>query len=447
MEIKFKLQKTPYTQPPRTQKAQKPSSLAFVHVDNPKQAKDKETLNKVRRHVMKDIGRSRRSRITQNVTVANPFPQSAQAPTYWGDVEVCVNFKRLLWAMEMVSGALLSITVVEPSIEDQQKISRRIYGPPSLKDIELYTQSLGTVRESILAESRIRRKAVIGTVICLSVFDMRVGNLSSWEMHMAGLQRLIDHIGGVETLDSNSPLRQALFLADILGALKKDITPKFPVLDFHFEPQTAVTPYTQKLVSSLEQLDLKDQTPIIVIRNSFSYVSRVAAVLNKQWSDNPTDSAFVLPVCYLTHQALSLPRWDLVTEESMETTTQALALAELVRAATVSVFCIVVSQTSEDMGYTISRREVPFQYLMSLIGDEFWDGKLELKLWLLVNQLCIEAGVSRFWYLEQISDTMTKANLRSWKELMSCLREVAWVEGLAPFEMSQLRLYIEKRLE
>ncbi|ESU17652.1 hypothetical protein FGSG_11083 [Fusarium graminearum PH-1] len=347
MEIKFKLQKTPYTQPPRTQKAQKPSSLAFVHVDNPKQAKDKETLNKVRRHVMKDIGRSRRSRITQNVTVANPFPQSAQAPTYWGDVEVCVNFKRLLWAMEMVSGALLSITVVEPSIGDQQKISRRIYGPPSLKDIELYTQSLGTVRESILAESRIRRKAVIGTVICLSVFDMRVGNLSSWEMHMAGLQRLIDHIGGVETLDSNSPLRQALFLADILGALKKDITPKFPVLDFHFEPQTAVTPYTQKLVSSLEQLDLKDQTPIIVIRNSFSYVSRVAAVLNKQWSDNPTDSAFVLP-------------------------------------------------TSEDMGYMISRREVPFQYLMSLIGDEFWDGKLELKLWLLVNQLCIEAGVSRF---------------------------------------------------
>lgn len=219
------------------------------------------------------------------------------------------------------------------------------------------------------------------------------------------------------------------------------------MLDFHFEPQTAVTPYTQKLVSSLEQLDLKDQTPIIVIRNSFSYVSRVAAVLNKQWSDNPTDSAFVLPVCYLTHQALSLPRWDLVTEESMETTTQALALAELVRAATVSVFCIVVSQTSEDMGYMISRREVPFQYLMSLIGDEFWDGKLELKLWLLVNQLCIEAGVSRFWYLEQISDTMTKANLCSWKELMSCLREVAWVEGLAPFEMSQLRLYIEKRLE
>ncbi|EKJ72354.1 hypothetical protein FPSE_07474 [Fusarium pseudograminearum CS3096] len=447
MEIKFKLQKTSYTQPSRTQKAQKPSSLAFVHVDNPKQAKDKETLKKVRRHVMKDIGKSRRSCITHNVTVAKSFPQSAQAPTYWGDVEVCVNFKRLLWAMEMVSGALLSIAVVEPSIGDQQNISKRIYGPPSLRDIELYTQSLGTVRESILAESRIRRKAVIGTVICLSVFDMRVGNLSSWEMHMAGLQRLVDHVGGIETLDSNSPLRQALFLADILGALKKDIKPKFPVLDFQFEPQASMTPHTQRLIRSLEQLDLVDQTPIVVIRNSLSYVSRVAAVLNKQWSDNPTDSAFVLPVCYLTHQALSLPRWDLVTEESTETATQALALAELVRAATVSIFCIVVSQTSEDMGYMISRREVPFQYLMSLIDDEFWNGKLDLKLWLLVNQLCIEAGYSRFWYLEQIADTMTKANIQSWKGLMSCLREVVWVEGLAPFEMSQLRLYIEKRLE
>ncbi|GKU08009.1 unnamed protein product [Fusarium langsethiae] len=418
MELKFKPQNTNHTQlartqtqPPRTQKTQKPSSLAFIHVNDPKQAKDKETLKKVRRHVMKDIGRSRRSGETHDVTTAKPSPQSRQTPTYWGDVQVCVNVKRLLWAMEMVSGPLLSIAVVDPDIRDQQKITKRLDDPPSMRDVELYTQSLGTVRKSILAETRVDRNRVMGTVICLSVFDMRVGNLSSWAMHMAGLRMILDLTGGVEAMDPTSPLRKALFLADVLGALKQDIMPKFPPLDIQSEPRTAISPYTERLIQSLERLSLADQTPTVVIRKGLSYVSRVAMVLNKHWADNPTDSG-----------------WNLVAEEHMGTATQVWALAEL---------------TSGDVGYLIPRRDVPFQYLMSLIDDEFWDGKLELKLWLMVNQLCVEASISRIWYLGQIADTISRAHLCSWKDLMSCLREVVWVEGLAPQEMAQLQLYID----
>ncbi|KAM0413193.1 hypothetical protein ACHAPD_008280 [Fusarium lateritium] len=212
MEFKFKLQKTPHSHPARAQKAQKPSSLVFVNVSNPKEAKDRATLQKVRRHVMKDIGRSRKSPLSYDSTATKSLYQVGQMPTYWGDVQVCVNVKRVFWAMEMVSGALLSITIVDPAIRDQQKITRRQDQPPSLKDIEQYTQSLGTVRKSILAESFVRQRAIMGTVICLAVFDMRVGNLGSWTMHMAGLQMILDLTGGVEALDPNSPLRQALFL-------------------------------------------------------------------------------------------------------------------------------------------------------------------------------------------------------------------------------------------
>ncbi|XEV07109.1 hypothetical protein FSHL1_012396 [Fusarium sambucinum] len=446
MEFKFKLQKTPHSRPDRTQKAQKPSSLTFVNVSNPKEAKDKATLQKVRRHVMKDIGRSRRSRPNHDLTAAKSLYQVGQAPTYWGDVQVCVNVKRVFWAMEMVSGTLLSITIVDPAIRDRQKITRRQDEPPSLEDIEQYTQSLGTVRKSILAESLVRQRAMMGTVICLAVFDMRVGNLSSWTMHMAGLQMILDLTGGLEALDSTSALRQALFLADLFGSLKQDISPKFPLLHLQFEPQATLSPYTQRLVKSLEELQLPDHTPIVNIRYSFAYASRVAALLNKQWAENPTDSSFVLPTCSLAHQALCLPRWDLITEEGTGAMAQLSALAELVRIATVSLFCIIVSQTSGDLGYIIPRRDVPFQYLMSLIDDRFWDGKRELKLWLLVNQFCVEAGSPRIWYLEQLVNTMSQGDLWSWQDLMSSLQEVIWVEGLAPLEMSELRLYMDKRL-
>ncbi|OBS22625.1 hypothetical protein FPOA_08960 [Fusarium poae] len=367
-------------------------------------------------------------------------------PTYWGDVQVCVNVKRVFWAMEMVSGALLSITVVDPAIRHRQKITRRQDEPPSLRDIELYTKSLGTVRKSILAESQIRRRAIMGTVICLSMFDMRVGNFSSWTMHMAGLEMMLDLTGGVESLDSTSPLRQALFLADLFGCLKQDISPKFPSLHLQFEPQATLSPYTRRLVDSFERMHLSVDTPTVIIRNSFAYASRVAALLNKQWAENPTDSSFVLPTCSLAHQALSLPRWNLVTEEGMGAPAHVSALAELVRIATVSLFCIIVSQTSGDLGYIIPRRDVPFQYLMSLIDDKFWEGRLELKLWLLVNQFCVESGLSRIWYLEQIVDTMSQVNLCCWKDLMSCLKEVVWIEGLAPLDMSELRLYVDKQL-
>jgi hypothetical protein len=193
-------------------------------------------------------------------------------------------------------------------------------------------------------------------------------------------------------------------------------------------------------------MHLSEDTPTVIIRNSFAYASRVAALLNKQWAENPTDSSFVLPTCSLAHQALSLPRWDLITGEGRGAMAQVSALAELVRIATLSLFCIIVSQTSGDIGYIIPRRDVPFQYLMSLIDGKFWEGKLKLKLWLLVNQFCVESGFSRIWYLEQIVDTMSQVNICCWKDLMSCLREVVWIEGLAPLDMSELRLYVDKQL-
>ncbi|RGP79893.1 hypothetical protein FLONG3_1964 [Fusarium longipes] len=356
MQLKFKLQQTPNTQPPLTQKIQKPSSLAFVHVNDPTQSRDKATLRKVRRHVMKDIGRSRRSGATRDPTAKKPLHQFVQMPTYWGDVQVCINVKRLFWTMDMLCAEFVSVAVVNPAIRAMQKIDQTPDQPPSWTDIERYTESIGVLRKYLMTDNRVSRDAAVGTMICLAMFDMRVGNLTSWSMHLEGIQRILNPSGGVEAMESAGPLRQALFLADVLGSLKLDITPKFSLPDHYFRLQVARLPYTQRLIDSLEQMHLSDPTLIAIIHNSLYHASQLAVVLNEYWADNPTKADLVIPVCSLAHHILSLPRGTLNTDEHATVTTQVWALAELVRNVTISLISIVIAQTSGDIATMLRQR-------------------------------------------------------------------------------------------
>jgi len=219
--------------------------------------------------------------------------------------------------------------------------------------------------------------------------------------------------------------------------------PIFPLLDPHPKPKMLTSPFAKRLRTSLEELDPVDRTPIAVISDALSHVASLDEVLRRQFTDDATIADLILPLCTIDHQVLSLQRWDFVTEES--TAPSLWALAELVRIATISIVAMVVSQTSGDVVFIIARRESPFQYLMSQIDDSLWVGKLELKLWALVVQLCMAAG-SRIWYLDQIIHTMKLLGLRSWDDLLSCLRQVVWIEDLAPLEMRQLQSDIDRLL-
>lgn len=218
--------------------------------------------------------------------------------------------------------------------------------------------------------------------------------------------------------------------------------PIFPLLDPYPKPKTLTSPVITRILASLEELDPVNRTPITVISDALSLVASLDEVLRRQFTDDATVSDLILPLCTIDHQVLSLQRWDFVTGEC--TAPSLWALSELVRTAAISIVAMVVSQTSGDVAYIMGRRESPFQYLTSQIDDSFWVGKLELKLWALVVQLCMSAGFSRFWYLDQIIHTMELMGLRSWDELMTCLRQVVWIEDIAPLEMRQLQLDIEK---
>ncbi|KAF5561807.1 hypothetical protein FNAPI_3495 [Fusarium napiforme] len=435
MEIKFKVQKVPTIPKAPLKTNSQPSTLAFIQVNPAK--KDKAAQRKIRQHVMKDIGLSRRMG-----TVRTPYPtgQSIFLPTYWGDAQVCYNFRRLFRAMDMVSEGLLSIAIVDPVLRLKQKFTATFESPPTLEEIQQYTESLRLVREGIEVESKATENAVIGTVICLATFDMRAGNSESWMVHMAGLERIVEMAGGVEELDSRAAIRQSLFICDLLGSMVEDAEPRFPLpRDLPTLPEAARSRYVQKLLTSLRN---DDQLPeqISVIDGALTSTNQVAVLLNGVWLDSPFALDLLIPVCALAHQVLSLQRINSIPERdgfSQATSTE--ILAEIVRISAVSLFALVMTQSSGDALYVAARRNDSVEQLMTQLDDRFWERKEKLKLWVLVIQVCMGVGFLKTWYLDQITQTMSRIRLRSWEDLMDCLRKVVWVEKVSPLEMTHLR--------
>ncbi|KAF5554310.1 hypothetical protein FMEXI_2061 [Fusarium mexicanum] len=436
MEIKFKVQKTVSFPKPPPKNNPQPSTLAFVQVNPAK--KDKAAQRKIRQHVMKDIGLSRRM---GTVRTPHPTSESIFIPTYWGDAQVCYNFRRLFRAMDMVLEGLLSIAIVDPVLRLRQKLTATFESPPTLEEIQQYTESLSLVREGIEVESKACENAVIGTVICLATFDMRAGNSESWMVHMAGLERIVEMAGGVEELDSRPAIRQSLFICDLLGSMVEDAEPRFCLpRDSPTLPEATRSRYAQKLLTSLRSDEQRIQEQIAVIDGALTSTNQVAVLLNEVWLVSPFALDLLIPVCALAHQVLSLQRMNSILKRNgLSYTTSTEILAEIVRVSAVSLFALVMTQSSGDALYVAARRNNSVRRLMAHLDGKFWKGKEELRLWVLVIQVCMGVGSSKPWYLDQITQTMTCIQLRSWEDLMDCLRKVVWVEKVSPLEMTHLR--------
>ncbi|KAK4151637.1 hypothetical protein C8A00DRAFT_45210 [Chaetomidium leptoderma] len=274
MKLKFKVQTASLDKHAPKQKDQSPlaSRLTFVNVDRPTQIKSEATQRKIRRHVMKDIGRSRRRGAVRSpgtdqsaITVPRSLPPSI--PSYWGDVKVCINFQRLFWAMDMVSEGLLALTMADSAHEFRESLDINLDGTlkqgpqpgqaEPLRQMKQYTESLSLIR---------------------------VRNRERWTMHMKGLERVVQVSGGVEALDLCPPIRQSLFIVDVLGSLVNDTPPRFQLLPRH----SCVLPLAkqpnlysaQRLLKSTSPLD---QTAIVVVDGALRSASQLATLLNHTW--------------------------------------------------------------------------------------------------------------------------------------------------------------------
>lgn len=228
---------------------------------------------------------------------------------------------------------------------------------------------------------------------------------------------------------------------DLLGSMVEDAEPRFLLpRDLPTLPEATRSKYAQELLTGFRSDEQPIQDQIAVIDSALTSTKQVAVLLNEVWLDSPFALDLLIPVCVLAHQVLSLQRINSIPKrDGFSHATSTGILAEIVRISAVSLFALVMTQSSGDALYVAARRNTSVEQLMEHLGDKFWEGKEELKLWVLVIQVCMGVGSSNPWYLDQITQTMSRIRLRSWEDLMDCLRKVVWVEKVSPLEMTQLR--------
>ncbi|KAL1873443.1 hypothetical protein VTK73DRAFT_988 [Phialemonium thermophilum] len=469
MKLKFKVQAiSPAAHAHDETQDSRASSLSFVNISHPTQINQQATRHQIRRHVMKDIGRSRRRTLAVSrpksrygVVEATSSPLARAIPLYWGDVKVCPNFQRLFRSMDMVSEGLLALALADSAHGFRQTLDeglgdrwRREQAPswgPSLDEMRQYTDSLSLVRRSItIGQDGTHRYAVIGTIICLAVFDMRVGDRDRWTMHMEGLRRLIQLGGDVELLGACPAVRQSLFIADVLGSLVNGTSPRFRAPRRH--PPSDARPKSEHWVLSrlrrCSTLSPCERASLVLVGRALGSASQLADMLNLASTAEPMTLDLLIPVCRIAHDVLSLSGLYASGPSAgrQEPAPEATALSELVRISVLSMLSTVITTTSGDGMYCATRRRAAVLPMMRLVGNDVWTMCGELKLWMLVIQTLMETGTDRLCLLDQIAQAMASLSLRTWADLEACLQSVVWIEKAAMQEMAELKYDIEDRL-
>jgi hypothetical protein len=229
----------------------------------------------------------------------------------------------------------------------------------------------------------------------------------------------------------------------------EDARPRFPLPGSTFAlPRVSRSRYVQRLLVSLRDSEPHSKTPSAIIDSSLQLASQLATLLTDVCQNSRMKLDLLIPSCTVAHQVLSLPRMDYsTTDRGTDSSWPISGVAELIRLSSLSLFAIVVTQTSGEAIYVASRRKAPVKLLLTQISDNVWTGRQELKLWVLVIHSCIEMGSSRLWLVDQAVQVMSLLRLRSWSDLMSCLRRVVWIEKIALSDMEQLRSDVENSLK
>lgn len=185
MEFRFK--KSRYEAPATLHHGPSASQLAFIHIDNPEQIRDRKTQRRIRRHVMKDIGTTRRRGYRQLITTSLPYipsiPQSLfPIPSYVGDIKVCLHYQRIFRALEVVDQEALSLALGEIAFDfsGHMGVDLETFRTKDFTDqlpmeaMRSYTNSLGAIRDTLKKPWHgSDRGCAISTVICLAFYDVR----------------------------------------------------------------------------------------------------------------------------------------------------------------------------------------------------------------------------------------------------------------------------------
>ncbi|KAI0834121.1 hypothetical protein F5Y06DRAFT_279919 [Hypoxylon sp. FL0890] len=464
----------------------------FVNVGNPCDVKRHST--KIRRHVMKDIGKARRkprakkrgefvigeessastsngdetqsSSASQALTLPSPkLDRNLNTLVYPVEMdEDRLNLVRFLvdearatyrpfrfpWiTMGLSDSAAFHITLANAALfrgikADPQALKQKPEFSSNADAMKWYTLSLASVTKRLADPAESESEGLVIAITGFVCHDSSIGNFDRFCVHMEGLQRMIDRKGGLETLSSPF-LRIMISWLDLAGATFFNAKPRFNV------PQNAIkdidtgndAQYLQHLLQTWDA----DCPALGDIMSAMKAVAAVASYINRQsdnerfWTDDVTIARLLGPAF---HEVLSLEGRPLPNDPS-DPQYSGTAVREAFRRAAL-VFLAAVKIRMGYGAYEMERHLEAFRQISQLPLVD-WGVVAELNLWAHIISAMQEESPNRAWHVLTIVGIMETIGLQTGSQAIDIARGIIWVDAIDAGKSDLLCSEIDHYLE
>ncbi|KAF1988955.1 hypothetical protein K402DRAFT_327329 [Aulographum hederae CBS 113979] len=301
--------------------------------------------------------------------------------------------------------------------------------------VKHYTLSLRSVSSRLHDAADGVSEGLIGSIVGFACHDVQVCNFERWRVHMQGVKRIVKLRGGMQTLKYSYPLR----LIDVNGCLSSDMLPHFPfpsdLVDINHDGPYQMTLDSQPLAELSKYDGLADLT------SALTSVAKMAKFIHERghapsfWKDEPLFCRVFLPVA---HEVLSVPR--LYAHEEGEDP-QALALREPLRLACLAYLSLAKRRFSIPPDGMVHRKDKIFEFVSMNKVD--WTSHHVLGLWVTAISALVCSGIHWPWHAQELHNLMNALSLRSWSEAAALIKDIAWVDEIAPDE----GMLLEKQMQ
>ncbi|KAI0966276.1 hypothetical protein F4678DRAFT_449742 [Xylaria arbuscula] len=444
------------------------SQFEFVHLAQP--GDEKKHSSRIRRHVMKDIGKSRRKpkpnskpAAVGSGPVVTPGPSSdshgqhehALVPSPLeecglGDIifptdmdEERRNLARYLFAeayriylpfrvpwlsIGLADSAAWYITLANTVLF--RKMKPGDVKPEYNTDVEAmkwYTLSLQSISRRLADPSERDKQGLMGAIIGFVCHDTTTGNFTRQEIHLQGLKRLVDDIGGIDEI-SNPMLRFLISWHDTTGAAYRNERPIFGV------PKGSITNidtrndtiYFKMLLDSWDS-----RCPCLGdIRSALQATAAVASYVNQHcqttgfWKDDMTAARLLVPAI---HEVLSLEGRALPSNP-LHPNYSGTAAREAFRRSLL-IFLSALKAKFGVANFELHRHLKDFQQI-ARIPNVNWALIPELNLWAHTIAALQSESDQRSWHVSAIVSIMESADFTASKQALDIVRGIIWVETL-----------------
>jgi hypothetical protein len=419
-----------------------PTEFAFINNDNPDKIKDPKTRRTVRRHVMKDIGMSRRrggctssSRTTPTHPLSPTIPSFVPYLDSWEDSQAGSHVASIYLALDIVDEAVLRLCRTNLALNFLRQEPRAVnkLNMESDECLKVYTRSISFVRQTLLPGEILDESvsdSMLGTIVCLAFYDMQNLNFHQWKIHMNGMMKIIQDQGGFTRLESRSELHQSLFWSDVLGSLIIDTVPRIPL------PRAIAASNTRRCASPtfvdqsyhiFSQRFPKALDLLVPLRSleECAYVEKLPSTpmaAKAGWRKS------VIQFANAAHEVLVLSRLhDFQSYTSPLDRDGQEELRESIRVTIITFLLMLARNGAADDMYDARFVRGRVAGLMPSIEHIDWSGIEDLRLWILVISALDETGESRMYLVDQIRLVIGSLGLAHWDEVVQRVAEVAWM--------------------